>query len=192
MKYYLEVVMNSSNLISRKGKFDAGHRIMHERINCFNIHGHGYHYQMTFKYQSTLELGYPIDFKEIKRIACAWIEDIFDHAFIANPKDEVMLTTCQALASKIYVMHLIDQEGFCNPSAENIAKELFYCVSTLIDNDNLKLAEIVLYETPNCFVTCQELTKNEWDLLNGSEIRPRLLAYKKEKGEFEYDERKVK
>ncbi len=183
--------MNSNNYISRKGKFDAGHRIMYERVQCANIHGHEFRYQMKFKYRSALEIGYPIDFKELKRIACRWIEDTFDHTFIANPHDKVMIDTCHKLQSKIYIMNLQDKKGFCNPSAENIAKEIFYAVSILMNNDNLKLVEIILHETSECHVLCEGLTPEEYDLLNQSHLLDSLLEYKKQKGVIEYDERKL-
>ena len=183
--------MNSYNYISRKGKFDAGHRIMFERVQCANIHGHEFRYQMKFKYRSSLDIGYPIDFKELKRIACQWIEDTFDHTFIANPHDQVMIDTCNKLQSKIYIMNLHDKKGFCNPSAENIAKEIFYGVSILMNDDNLKLVEIVLHETSDCHVLCEGLIPDEYDLLNQSHLLDSLLEYKKEKGVIQYDERKM-
>lgn len=183
--------MNSYNYISRKGKFDAGHRIMFERVQCANIHGHEFRYQMKFTYRSALEIGYPIDFKELKRIACQWINDTFDHAFIANPHDRVMIDTCNKLQSKLYIMNLHDKNGFCNPSAENIAKEIFYAVSILMNDDNLKLVEITLHETSECYVLCQGLTPEEYAQFNQSSLLNTLIEYKKQKGVIEYDERKL-
>ena len=55
------------NFVTRKGKFDAGHRVMNERFKCFNLHGHEYHYELTFSYLMSEEIGYAIDFKEIKK-----------------------------------------------------------------------------------------------------------------------------
>lgn len=183
--------MKASNFIFRKGKFDAGHRIMHEHVRCFNIHGHEFRYTLNFKYETTLEIGYPIDFKELKRIGCQWIKDNFDHAFIANPKDEIMLQACKELGSKLYIMNLVDHEGFCNPSAENIAKEIFYAVSMLLNNDNLKLEEFILCETLNCCVSCRALSPVETAQLDQTHLYQSLKKYKKEKGSFEYDERKL-
>ncbi len=183
--------MNSKNFISRKGKFDAGHRIMHERIQCANIHGQEFRYQMKFKYCSVLDIGYPIDFKEVKRIACRWIDDTFDHTFIANPHDKIMIDTCNKLQSKLYVMNLKDKKGFCNPSAENIAKEIFYAISILMNDDNLKLVELTLHETSDCYVLCEGLTPDEYDLLNQSHLLDALLEYKKAKGVIQYDEREI-
>ena len=56
--------------ITRKGEFDAAHRILHERIKCFNLHGHRFGYELKFSFEEEGGLGYAIDFKEIKRVAC--------------------------------------------------------------------------------------------------------------------------
>ena len=52
--------------ITRKGTFDSGHRVMNERMKCFNIHGHTYLYELEFEFNEMEEIGYAIDFKEIK------------------------------------------------------------------------------------------------------------------------------
>ncbi len=54
--------------ISRKGNFDSGHRVMNEFMKCYNIHGHTYLYELTFSFENMEEIGYAIDFKEIKRV----------------------------------------------------------------------------------------------------------------------------
>jgi len=179
------------NTVVRKGSFDSGHRVMHERFKCFNAHGHTYLYELEFEYGDALEIGYAIDFKEIKRVACQWIDDILDHGFIANPKDTVMIEACKAVGSKLYLMHLTDQNGYCNPSAENIAKEIFFAVSVLLNNDNLWLNRVVLHETPNCFVTCEGLSSEEDDALLDSDLYQQVNKYREEKCVVEYDLRKV-
>ncbi len=182
--------MTDYNFVTRKGKFDAGHRVMHERFKCFNVHGHEYHYELTFSYPATGPLGYAIDFKEIKRVACQWIDDRFDHGFIANPKDLVMVNACRAVSSKLYVMSLVDAEGFCNPSAENIAKEIFFAVGRLMFPHGIYLKSVKLHETVNCYVECTSLSAEELKCLD-SALGGALKAYAQEKGVVEYDERKA-
>ena len=173
------------NTIIRMGKFDAGHRVMHERFKCFNLHGHEYHYRLQFSYSDSLDLGYAIDFKELKRIGCQFIDDHFDHAFICNPADTSVLKCVQETSSKNWVMNL--HPGFCNPSAENIAKELFYCISFLLNDTNLRLEKLTLHETVNCYVECMGLSDKELQFL--SVLDSMLLKYKIDKGTIDYDER---
>lgn len=178
------------NTVVRKGSFDAGHRVMHERFKCFNTHGHTYLYELHFEYGDTGALGYAIDFKEIKRVACQWIDDRMDHGFIANPKDAIMVNACRAVGSKLYVMSLVDAEGFCNPSAENIAKEIFFAVGRLMFPQGVMLKKVTLHETPNCYVECTSLSVEEMGCLS-SALGGALKAYATEKGVVEYDERKA-
>lgn len=182
--------MNKSNTLTKKGKFDAGHRVMHERFKCANLHGHEYQYELEFTYLESKDIGYAIDFKEIKRIGCQWIEDILDHAFIANPQDKIVIEACHKINSKLYLMNLVDEKNYCNPTAENIAKELFFIISILLNqSDFLKLNKIRLYETSSSFVDCRGLSKKEWEKLTASKLYSLLLNYKTEKGTVEYDSR---
>lgn len=180
------------NFITRKFEFDSGHRVMHERVKCYNPHGHRYVVEMKFSYLEAEELGYAIDFKEIKRVGCAWIDDAWDHAFIANPKDHVMIEACEKLKSKLYLMKLVDKNGYCNPSAENMAKELFFAMQVLLnDGDNLLLESIRMYETPNCWVDCDGLSPVEEGFLLRTKFYDELVHYRNMKGVMEYDERRV-
>ncbi len=178
--------------ITRKGSFDAAHRVMNEKMKCFNIHGHTYLYELTFNCLKIKDIGYSIDFKEIKRVAMQWIDDAMDHAVILNPQDEKLLTTANALKSKMWIMSL-NRTDYCNPTVENIAKELWCAVEQLtkiFGQNLLELQQIRLYETPNCFtdIFAGDLTILEytnWMAANGTFIK----EYAKLKGILEYDDR---
>ena len=130
--------------ITRKGEFDACHRVMHERIKCYNLHGHRFGYELVFSFVEEHKLGYAIDFKEIKRVACAFIDDKLDHGAILNPKDRVVIECCEKLDSKLWLMSIFGEGEDCNPSAEHISKEMFLALSILMNDDNLKLERVRL------------------------------------------------
>ena len=138
--------------ITRKGSFDAAHRVMHERVKCFNLHGHTFLYELTFAFDKSEDLGYALDFKEIKRVACAYIDEVFDHGTIANPRDEVLIDCVKKLGTKLYLMTIGGPGADCNPSAEALSKELFIQIAHLMNNGNIWLENLRLYETPNCWV----------------------------------------
>ena len=176
--------------ITRKGEFDATHRIMFERIKCYNLHGHRFGYELTFSFTEEYKLGYAIDFKEIKRVACAFIDDKLDHGAILNPKDEIVIDCCQKLNSKMWIMSLFGEDVDCNPSAEHISKEIFLAISILMNDSNLKLENIRLFETPNCWVDANEECITEQEKENFKKVRyNEIMKYREEKGIFEYDER---
>jgi 6-pyruvoyltetrahydropterin/6-carboxytetrahydropterin synthase len=184
--------MKTLQTIIRKGSFDSGHRIMNERMKCYNMHGHTYLYELEFEFSSMEEIGYAIDFKEIKRVGCQWIDDFLDHGMIVNPKDEEVIKAALATKSKIWYMSLNGKTQYCNPSVENIAKEIFLAMKLLFfQYPDLKIKKVTLYETPNCYTVCTAdsitpiettnwLQQNEYNVLN----------YAKNKGIVQYDDRK--
>jgi 6-pyruvoyltetrahydropterin/6-carboxytetrahydropterin synthase len=178
--------------ITRKGTFDSGHRVMNERLKCFNLHGHTYLYELTFVFSSMEAIGYAIDFKEIKRVGCQWIDDVLDHGTIVNPHDKSVIQACFETGSKMWTMSLNGPREYCNPSVENIAKEMFLGISFLMDTVNLKLASVCLYETPNCFTVCASSSISDIERYNFLRVnRTDLETYKDAKGVVEYDDRRV-
>ena len=183
--------------ITRKGSFDSGHRVMNEYMKCFNIHGHTYLYELTFSFEQMEEIGYAIDFKEIKRVGCQWIDDILDHGMILNPKDESIIKTTKELNSKLHLMSLNGKGEFCNPSVENIAKEIFLAMEILFDEVykdkqlGLNIHSITLYETPNCYTVVDSVPEIERSNFRKANYQT-ISSYAKEKGVLEYDETKLK
>jgi 6-pyruvoyltetrahydropterin/6-carboxytetrahydropterin synthase len=72
--------MKRQNII-RSCTFDSGHRVMNEKMKCFNMHGHTYLCDVDFEFYEMEDIGYAIDFKEIKRVGLQWIDDLLDHIF---------------------------------------------------------------------------------------------------------------
>lgn len=183
--------MAPTNFVTRKGSFDAAHRILHERFKCFNLHGHEYHYELTFSWNTPTDLGYAIDFREIRRIVGDWIEEHLDHAFIANPQDQEFIRPCQQNGLKLYLMHPTDPHGYCNPTAENIAKEIFFAGKMLLETSDLKMHAVRLWETTNCYVDCTGLTSDEIERLAHSPLAQTVSAWRDRCGILEYDRRRV-
>lgn len=165
--------------ITRIFEFDAAHRVMNERVKCYNLHGHRWKVEVTFSYDHIPLLGYAIDFKEIKRIVGDWIDEHLDHACILNPQDEQLIMLCRNYGWKLYVMGM----GYAddkNPTAENLASELFCIIQMLVNT--VDLVSIKLYETPNCWVSTSSPSYSASDgFING------VKTWRKDKGDFIYD-----
>ena len=185
--------MSKIQYITRKGNFDSGHRVMNEFMKCFNIHGHTYLYELTFSFENMEEIGYAIDFKEIKRVFCQWIDDILDHGMILNPKDELLIQTTKQYGTKLWEMSLNGKDEYCNPSVENIAKEVFLAMMVLFQPyKNLKIHEVIIYETPNCSTICSKESISDTEAQNWMAHRyNEVLKYSVDKGIIEYDDRKI-
>lgn len=171
--------------ITRTFEFDAAHRVMNERVKCFNLHGHRFRVDMTFSYNTKGSLGYAVDFKEIKRIACAWIDEHFDHAALLNPEDSELIELCKKNGWRLHLMGM-GAKGDINPSAENIASELFYIIKQLFVNDKsgIRLEALRLYETPNCWVDV-----TGFDYVGNNTFLEELKKWRDAKGDFDYDKR---
>lgn len=171
--------------VTRIFEFDAAHRVMNERVKCFNLHGHRFKVEATFEYSSKGSLGYAIDFKEIKRIVGAWIDEKLDHACILNPNDEQLIMLCRNQDWRLYIMGM-GTFGDINPSAENLASELFYTIRQLFSEGNcgVRLVKVRLYETPNCWVETENI-----DYVGTSSFINDVREWRKEKGVFNYDAR---
>ena len=177
--------------ITRSGTFDSGHRVMNERMKCFNLHGHTYLFDLTFSFGDMKEIGYQIDFKEIKRVACQWIDDKLDHGFIANPKDTVYIHASTIEGSKLWKMSLNGKDEYCNPSVENLAREIFLAMEILFEEyKDLRIHEIKLNETPKCYTICNSESISDRERINFRDTKGReIKQYADDKGIIEYDDR---
>jgi 6-pyruvoyltetrahydropterin/6-carboxytetrahydropterin synthase len=178
--------------IVRSGTFDSGHRVMNEKMKCFNMHGHTYLYKLNFEFKEMEEIGYAIDFKEIKRVACQWIDDYLDHGMIVNPQDSAVIDAVLKTRSKIWYMTLNGAGNYCNPSVENLAKEVFLAMEILFESyKGLSFYKLKLNETPNCYTICKESSISDEERKNWKEVNYELVKeYANKMGIVEYDDRK--
>lgn len=185
-------------LISRKCNFDSGHRVMNEAMKCFNIHGHTYLCKVEFSHGNMEEIGYAIDFKEIKRVFLQWIDDTLDHGMILNAKDEQLIQTVRDYGTKLWLMSLNGVDEYCNPSVENISREVFLALDIMCKHlypnpvIGLELYSIEIYETPNCSSTCFRNSISDKERDNFTTHRyDELIAYANNKGVLNYDDRNI-
>jgi len=137
------------------------------------------------------DIGYQIDFKEIKRVACQWIDDKLDHGFIANSKDVNYIEVALKEGSKVWEMSLEGIGKYCNPSVENVVKEIFLAMEILFEGyDDLNIYEIKLNETPKCYTICNSESISDSDRSNFKNVRyEEIKQYADDKGIVEYDDR---
>jgi len=117
---------------------------------------------------------------------------VLDHGVILNPQDDVLIEASRALNSKVWLMSLNGEGEFCNPSAENIAKEIFLAMQVLFSSrKGLNIHHLRLYETPNCYTDCTgaSISRSESTHFMAANFES-IFKYREEKGILEYDERK--
>jgi len=139
-------------IVKRVFGFDAGHRVINHPGKCQHFHGHRYYGEIGIAYKEVGDLGYAIDFGDIKKLALATFDEFFDHGMILNPSDPYAKILADG-GEKVYTMSYYGDQNFRNPTAENIAVEMLCMLGIVFENHTgLSPAYIDLYETPNCSV----------------------------------------
>jgi len=144
--------MATSQLIYREGSMDCGHRVLDHPGKCMNPHGHTYLYHLQFEYARQKEIGYALDFGYIKTVGVEFLETFMDHGNILNPSDEKL----KDIPGKKWFMSLNGEGIFCNPTVENIAKEIFLAFEILFAGTGVRPHTIEIKETPKCGTICTE------------------------------------
>lgn len=139
--------------ITRRLEFDAGHRIPDHQSQCRHLHGHRYAIEITLSGDiidkpGDAANGMVMDFSRIKDLAKSQLVDAWDHAFLAYAGDRPVVDFLAGLPGhKTVVLDRV-------PTAENLARIAFDILdATYRDTygNHLRLEQVRLYETPNCW-----------------------------------------
>lgn len=136
----------SNYVISRRLEFDAGHRVYKHESKCNNIHGH--RYVVEIECTGVLDsIGRVIDFSVIKSECGKWIDDNLDHGMLLCKDDPLVAVWANGFPnSEQHKYWVMDK----NPTAENIAEDLFGIFNTLLNKHGVRVTAVVVHETPNC------------------------------------------
>lgn len=129
----------------------CGHRVVGHENKCRYLHGHNYRIHFICESDKLDNLGRVIDFGEIKSRLCFWLEDNWDHKFLAWESDRLMRELFAGSdednrllnASVIFVPF--------NPTAENMAQYLVEVIGPRqLEGTGIKLVECTVDETQKC------------------------------------------
>jgi len=139
--------------ITRKLEFDAGHRIPDHRSQCRNLHGHRYVLEITLcgdvvETEGAPDRGMVMDFADVKSLAMVHLVSRWDHAFLVYEGDTRVREFLESMPDhKTIVLERV-------PTVENLAAIAFQTLAEVYDAHygvNLRLQQVRLYETPNCW-----------------------------------------
>ena len=174
--------MNSFK-VTRQIGIDAGHRVMTHGSKCRHLHGHRYAIEATCVADHLQAAGEQsdmvLDFGFLKDEMMAVIDAPCDHGFLAHVNDDQLLSMFRpdgAAADWLTkVKATVAKDGFClttdtrmdtklyvldaNPTAEQLAKHWYFRLKPVVASRSgglAKLAEMVVWETPNCRATFSE------------------------------------
>jgi 6-pyruvoyltetrahydropterin/6-carboxytetrahydropterin synthase len=149
--------------ITRRLEFDAGHRIPDHQSQCRHLHGHRYVLEVTLGGDVIEAAGQPnngmvMDFSEVKAIAMRHVVDAWDHAFLVHAGDTRVVEFLAAMPGhKTVVLERV-------PTAENLARIAFEILDGAyrdVYGNHLRLEQLRLYETPNCWADCRRSDVNK-------------------------------
>lgn len=133
---------------TRALEIDAGHRLQKHESKCRNVHGHRYKFEIEVSACELDTVGRVIDFGCIKEVIGTWLDENFDHAFIAEYNDPLIMW----LAENKQKFFIFDSP----PTAENLAKFVFnLCVQRL--PETLTVESVTCWETPSCRATAYRM-----------------------------------
>jgi len=136
----------------------TGHRVVGHENKCRHLHGHNYRVHFVCEAEGLDKVGRVIDFGVIKEKLCMWLEDNWDHKFLAWENDPVMRLACVALGEDEYTQHN-DKELFTesiiwtpfNPTAENMAEHLVTVIGPRqLEGTDVTLTSVKIEETAKC------------------------------------------
>ena len=104
--------------------FASAHQLRGYKGKCEKLHGHNWKVQISVTAERLNEIDLAIDFHELKKIANEVISPL-DHAFLND------------------IFPFTEK----NPSSENVAKWIFESMKKKINDDNIRVSAVTVWES---------------------------------------------
>ncbi len=140
---------------------DYGHRVLGHEGKCRHIHGHHGKIEVTVSSPALDALGRVVDFGVIKNMVGSWIDNHWDHNIILHEDDPLLHITQDHTNTRKDILDLNKVwaskdpyvlTGKRNPTAENLAQELFdVCKTLFADMLHITVRHVRFWETENCY-----------------------------------------
>lgn len=135
--------------------FSYGHRVYGHENKCAHIHGHNGRVTFTVATDDLDDVGRVLDFGEIGRRLCNWIEENWDHKFLVWEEDPIRTELAEIDSTVVWVPF--------NPTAENLAEYLVNEVGAKqLEGTGAVLIEVKFEETRKCSAT---FSLDNWNTL---------------------------
>ena len=135
----------------------VGHRVVGHEGKCRFLHGHNYRVHFEVEADALDSIGRVMDFSVIKERLCLWLEDNWDHKFLAwgnDPIIRVLMPTCKPGGTISEFFKILNDSIVWvpfNPTAENMALHLVQVVGPLrLKDTGCVLTKVVIEETRKC------------------------------------------
>lgn len=128
----------------------TGHRVVGHENKCRHLHGHNYRIHFVCEADQLDSVGRVIDFGVIKEKLCMWVENYWDHKFLAWEQDPVMKSACEHMNTDEFFNPSVVFVPF-NPTAENMAQHLVEVIGPQqLASTGVTLVSVRIEETAKC------------------------------------------
>ncbi len=117
-----------------KDHFAAAHALRGYNGNCSNMHGHNWDVEAYIQCTKLNKLGIGIDYRDVKEI----VKDVLSKLDHTN-------------------LNEVAEFGSINPTSENISKFLYNELSRRLNTELIKVAKVMVFESPGCGSSYQEI-----------------------------------
>jgi len=109
-----------------KTQFAAAHNLINYQGDCENLHGHNWRVELTVSARELDKAGLGVDFKVLKRETNRLLDQL-DHKYLNE----------------------LDPFRNASPSSENICRFLHEQLSQTLNNDNVHVEKVTVWESDN-------------------------------------------
>jgi len=142
-------------LITKEIEIDMGHRVTNHKSKCASLHGHRYKIEVGVDDQviqtpGSSDEGMVMDFGDLKEVMMDVLDKNFDHGMVLWSKDPFVPAIEADLKTKYHLVAFI-------PTAENLAQYWFNLLKPRLEERNIKIKHIKVWETPTSTATYGEI-----------------------------------
>lgn len=140
-------------LVTKQIEIDMGHRVPNHKSKCKNLHGHRYVIEVgvddkVIDTAGTSDEGMVIDFGDLKEIMLYHIDKVYDHSMTLFKDDE--------FANRVGEFGLKTNFVDFIPTAENLAQHWFFILKKELEELNIRIKYVKVWETPTSSATYYE------------------------------------
>ncbi len=111
-------------------QFSAAHQLRGYKGKCENLHGHNWRIQVVITAEKLNDIGLAMDFHELKKMT-----------------NELISTLDHSVLNEVFPFTEI------NPSSENIAKWMYDSIKKKLNNNNIAVASVTVWEAETVSAT---------------------------------------
>jgi 6-pyruvoyltetrahydropterin/6-carboxytetrahydropterin synthase len=148
-------------LATRYHDLSIGHRVVGHENKCRMLHGHNLRIHFACAAEELDGVGRVIDFSDINKRLCMWLEDNWDHKMLLWESDPLLHDLrYRRHAFSAEVLDIIDMSIVpvpFNPTSELIALHLLHFIGPKqLQGTGVRLVSVQVDETRKCFAIAQE------------------------------------